>query len=59
MAIFFKDKEIPLIYFGKKPIEAIYYGATLVWQAISSCFDGGYWINDKGWKNEAGWKNIN
>lgn len=30
----------------------------LVWQAISSCFGAGYWINQYGWKNTDGWKNI-
>lgn len=29
----------------------------LVWQAISSCFGAGYWINEYAWKNNDGWKN--
>ena len=31
--------------------------AKLVWQAISSCFGAGYWINEYAWKNTDGWKN--
>lgn len=35
----------------------IYRGARLVWQAISSCFGSGAWLNDKPWLNTDGWKN--
>lgn len=55
--IYKSNKEIVLIYAGKKAISAVYKGARLVWQAIRSCFGAGYWVNEKPWINEEGWKN--
>ena len=57
MAIFFKDKEISTVYFGKKIITAIYKGGKILWEAVSSCFGKGYWIGTLPWDNEDAWKN--
>lgn len=56
MGIFFKDKEITAIYYGKKAISAVYRGTRLVWQAIRSCFGAGYWVDDKPWIDDEAWK---
>lgn len=50
-------KEIISLYKKGKPVQAIYKGLHLVWQAIRSCFGNGTWINDKPWLNDEGWKN--
>ena len=55
--IYFNGKETTARYLGKKAVEAVYYGAALIWEAISSCFGAGYWDNDKPWSNEDGWNN--
>lgn len=53
----YKDgKKIAAVYFGSKVIQAIYSGAVLVWQAISSCFGSGKWMNTNAWSNTEGWK---
>ena len=57
MAIFYNKKEITSVNYGSKAIATIYKGATLIWQAIRSCFGKDFWINDKPWNNEDGWKN--
>ena len=44
-------------YLGAKAIEAVYLGAVLVWEAISSCFGSGYWIDNRPWSNTDGWRN--
>lgn len=49
--------EITAVYLGKKVVSAIYKGATLIWEAVRSCFGAGYWKNDAPWKNAEGWKN--
>lgn len=51
------NKEIAVIYHGKKVIAEIRRGAILVWQAVRSCFGKGYWVDDKPYDNEDGWKN--
>lgn len=51
------NKEIAVIYHGKKVIAEIRRGAILVWQAVRSCFGKGYWVDDKPYENEDGWKN--
>ncbi len=54
----YKDgKEITAVQLGTRAMTAIYKGAVLVWQAISSCFGGGSWANEKAWSNTDGWKN--
>lgn len=60
-----KEKEITTIYapkpidngFEAKSINVVYRYGKIIWQAISSCFGKGYWINDKPWVNTDGWKN--
>lgn len=51
------SKEISGIGIGSKAIVAVYKGAQLVWQSVTSCFGSGYWINNYPWKNTDGWKN--
>lgn len=46
-------------YYGRRAISAVYYGARLVWEAITSCFGSGYWINERQWSNTDAWLNIN
>lgn len=55
--IYKNNKEIAFVYYGKIAISAIYKGTKLVWQAIRSCFGGGFWINSKPWINTESWKN--
>jgi hypothetical protein len=43
-------------YYGAKAITAVYKGAKLVWEAVSSCFGGGMWMRDRAWKDTDGWK---
>ena len=50
-------KEISARYVGSRAIAAVYYGAKVVWEAISSCFGSGMWINDRPWSNTDGWRN--
>lgn len=45
------------LYYGTKAISAVYYGAKLVWEAITSCFGSGMWLNERAWKNTDAWKN--
>ena len=51
------SKNISAIRIGEKVVVSMYKGATLVWQAISSCFGLGCWINNYTWKNDDAWKN--
>ena len=54
----YKDgKSAIAVYKGQRALSFIYRGARLVWQAISSCFGAGYWINEYPWSNQDGWKN--
>lgn len=48
--------EISAVRYGARVMTAIYKGGVLVWQAISSCFGGGSWSNDKAWSDTDGWK---
>lgn len=48
--------ELGARYHGSRAIAAVYYGARLVWEAISSCFGKGLWINLKPWQNSDAWK---
>lgn len=50
-------KEVSAIYYGRRIIAEVYKGATLIWQAIRSCFGNGFWINEKPYDNIEGWKN--
>ena len=54
----YKDgKELTARYVGRKAVSAVYYGARLVWEAISSCFGAGYWDNDRPWSGDDAWNN--
>ncbi len=55
--IYKEQKEMSARYLGARAIEAVYKGAVLVWEAISSCFGSGYWINNRPWSNTDGWRN--
>lgn len=55
--IFYDGKELTARYIGSKAIEAVYKGAVLVWEAVSSCFGSGMWINNRPWSNLDGWRN--
>lgn len=54
--IYKEGKELSARYYGVRAVSAVYYGAKMVWEAISSCFGAGYWMNERPW-NENGWKN--
>ncbi len=54
--IYFGGKELTARYVGSKAVEAVYYGAKLVWEAISSCFGAGYWDDDRPWSDDDAWK---
>ena len=55
--IYSNKKEIVALFRQGKPVQAMYKGAHLVWQAIRSCFGSGAWINEKPWINDEVWKN--
>ncbi len=50
-------REMELRYLGVKAIEAVYKGAVLIWEAVSSCFGSGMWINTRPWSNDDAWNN--
>lgn len=50
-------KELSGRYYNNKQISAIYKGIKLVWNAISSCFGAGVWINKYPWKNQDVYRN--
>lgn len=50
--------ELTARYYGTKAITAVYLGATLIWEAINSCFGSGYWVRDKSWSSTDAWRNI-
>lgn len=52
-----QGKELSARYIGSRAIAAVYHGARLVWEAISSCFGSGMWINGRPWNNTDGWRN--
>lgn len=51
------SKDVSARYFGKKVVTAVYKGARLVWEAVSSCFGSGMWSGQRAWKDLDGWKN--
>lgn len=57
MSIHIGKKDVSQLYIGKKTVVAVYRGLNLVWEAITSCFGSGWWINDRQWKNDEAWKN--
>lgn len=52
-----QGKELSARYIGSRAISAVYHGARLVWEAVSSCFGSGMWINGRPWSNTDGWQN--
>jgi len=59
MSIHVGNKEVVLLYIGKRAITAVYEGTHLVWQAIRSCYGAGFWQQSKPWLNNDGWKYKN
>lgn len=57
MSIHIGKDNVSQIAVGKKVVVAAYRGLHLVWEAITSCFGSGWWINARQWKNDDGWKN--
>ncbi len=55
--IYKNGKELSARYIGTRAIDAVYKGASLIWEAVSSCFGSGLWNNDKPWSNTDGWRN--
>ena len=54
--IYKNGKELTARYIGTRAIAAVYHGASLVWQTISSCFGSGAWLGDRPWSGTDGWK---
>lgn len=54
--IIINGKLISAIRYGEIALSAVYKGATLVWQAVRSCFGSGRWIKDKPWLGKEGWR---
>ena len=50
------DKQVGQFYIGKKAVAALYVGARLIWEAVSSCFGSGGWIGARPWKGTDAWK---
>lgn len=50
-------KEIVGIHRGNKEIQAVYRGATLLWELITSltCYSSGYWQDELPWSDEYWW----
>lgn len=48
--------QISAIRYGEIALSAVYKGATLVWQAVRSCFGSGKWIANKPWLGKEGWR---
>ena len=55
--IYKQGKELTARYIGRRAIAAVYHGAKVVWEAVSSCFGSGFWQNDKPWSNDDAWQN--
>lgn len=49
-------KELTARYIGSKAVSAVYYGAKLIWEAISSCFGSGAWDGSKPWSGKDAWR---
>ena len=50
MAMYIKDKPIGAVYLGNKALQAIYRGATIVWENISW-----FWKGKQVWKGKEKW----
>ncbi len=56
MAIYNSNKEIIFVSAGKRVIAFIAKGASIIWQAVRSCFGAGCWRDDKSWNDNECWK---
>lgn len=56
--IYKNSLELQARYCGAKVISAVYHGAHLVWEAVSSCFGSGHWMKYKPWRNYDAWRNY-
>ena len=54
--IYYGNREVTAITVTKKSIQAFYWGARIVWQAVRSCFGSGKWVPTKPWLNNEKWK---
>jgi hypothetical protein len=57
MSIRINDREVTAVRYGSRVIAAVYRGGRLLWQAVSSCFGAGWWVNSRPWSDKEGWKN--
>ena len=48
---------ITYIEVGGHEIMNVYFGASLVWQNIRSCYGSGVWRPEKPWLGKDTWKN--
>lgn len=48
-------KEIVARFKNNKQVVAIYKGAHIIWEFISSCFGKGFWIEDAPWSEDSAW----
>ena len=55
--IYKNNLELTARYDGKQANTAVYHAPQLDWDAISSCFGSGYWINNRPWSNTDSWRN--
>ncbi len=54
--IVYGGKDMEARYIGQRTISAVYKGAVLVWEAISSCFGSGAWFGTRPWSGKDGWR---
>jgi hypothetical protein len=52
-----KNKNITEVKIGDKIITYIYHKMKLIYEAISSCFGKGFWVNNSPFNNNDAWKN--
>lgn len=57
MSIFRYQRELQARYHGLRPIERVYRGTQLIWEAIRSCFGSGVWKGERPWLGNDAWKN--
>lgn len=50
------NREIVAVSLGRRAIAAVWRGARLVWEAVSSCFGRGYWKGDEPWNGADAWR---
>lgn len=51
------NKEVGQLWIGGNPVQALYCGAKLIWEAVSSCFGSGFWREKMPWKGKDAWRN--